>query len=81
MQRYAEDLTQRREGAKGDENMAEIGVDEVVALGKLVGLEIEEPRARVVAGRLSGILAELDEIPDELIESVEPAVTFDVDKG
>ena len=61
--------------------MAEIGVDEVVALGKLVGLEIEESRARVVAGRLSGILSELDEIPDELIESVEPAVTFDVDKG
>ena len=61
--------------------MVEIGVDEVVELGRMAGLEIEESRARVIAGRLSGILAELDEIPDELIESVEPALSFDVDRG
>ena len=61
--------------------MAEIGVDEVVELGKAVGLEIDDARARVIAGRLGGILSELDEIPDELIESVEPALSFDVDRG
>ena len=61
--------------------MVELGVDEVVELGKQVGLEIEESRARVIAARLSGILSELDEIPDDLIESVEPSHTFDVDRG
>lgn len=61
--------------------MAELSVDDVVKLGEQVGLEIEESRARVIAARLSGILSELDEIPDELIESVEPSHTFDVDRG
>ncbi len=61
--------------------MAELSVDDVVKLGEQVGLEIEESRAHVIAARLSGILSELDEIPDELIESVEPSHTFDVDRG
>lgn len=61
--------------------MTELSVDDVVKLGEQVGLEIEESRARVIAARLSGILSELDEIPDELIESVEPSHTFDVDRG
>ena len=61
--------------------MAELSVDDVVKLGKQVGLEIEESRARVIAARLSGILSELDEIPDDLIESVEPSHTFDVERG
>ena len=61
--------------------MAELSVDDVVKLGEQVGLEIEESRARVIAGRLSGILSELDEIPDDLIESVEPSHTFDVERG
>ena len=61
--------------------MAELSVDDIVRLGEQVGLEIEESRARVIAARLSGILSELDEIPDELIESVEPSHTFDVDRG
>ena len=61
--------------------MAELSVDDVVKLGRQVGLEIEESRARVIAARLSGILSELDEIPDDLIESVEPSHTFDVERG
>lgn len=61
--------------------MAELSVDDVVKLGEQVGLEIEESRARVIAARLSGILSELDEIPDDLIESVEPSHTFDVERG
>ena len=61
--------------------MAELSVDDVVKLGEQVGLEIEDSRARVIAARLSGILSELDEIPDDLIESVEPSHTFDVDRG
>ena len=61
--------------------MVELDSGEVVELGKMAGLEIDDARARVIAGRLSGILAELDEIPDELIESVEPALSFDVDRG
>lgn len=59
----------------------EIESSDVVGLGRQVGLEIEESRARVIAARLGGILSELDEIPDELIESVEPSHTFDVDRG
>lgn len=61
--------------------MAELSVDDVVKLGEQVGLEIEESRARVIAARLSGILSELDEIPNDLIESVEPSHTFDVERG
>jgi hypothetical protein len=45
-----------------------------------MGLELDESRARTIASRLTGIIEELDEIPDDLIESVEPAHRFDVER-
>ena len=41
-----------------------------------MGLELDESRARTIASRLSGVLEVLDEIPDELLDSVEPAHRF-----
>jgi hypothetical protein len=43
-----------------------------------MGLELDDSRARTIASRLSGIIDELDEIPDDLLESVEPAHRFEV---
>ena len=57
--------------------MREIEPDEIVSLGRMVGLEIAPDRAETIAGRLSGVIDELDEIPDALLESVEPAHVFD----
>jgi len=45
-----------------------------------MGLELDESRARTIASRLSGILEVLDEIPDDLLDSVEPAHRFEVSK-
>ena len=41
-----------------------------------MGLELDESRARTIASRLSGVMEVLDEIPDELLDSVEPAHRF-----
>ena len=56
--------------------MNQLSVEDVQELGRVVGLEIEEVRAKTIASRLSGIIAELDEIPEESLMSVEPAHVF-----
>ena len=58
--------------------MPELTVEEVRRLAETMGLELDEARARTIASRLSGILEELDEIPDDLLDSVEPAHRFEV---
>ena len=60
--------------------MSELSVEDVRKLAETMGLEVDESRARTIASRLSGIIEVLDEIPDELIESVEPAHRFEVDR-
>ena len=57
--------------------MSELSVEDVRKLAETMGLELDESRARTIASRLSGIMEVLDEIPDELLESVEPAHRFE----
>lgn len=56
--------------------MNQLNIEEVQALGSMVGLEIDEPRAKTIASRLSGIIDELDDIPENLLMSAEPAHIF-----
>ena len=60
--------------------MNEISVEDVQELGQIVGLEIDETSANTIASRLSGIVAELDEIPEDLLMSVEPAHVFSTEE-
>lgn len=60
--------------------MNEISVEDVQELGQIVGLEIDEMSANTIASRLSGIVAELDEIPEDLLMSVEPAHVFSTEE-
>lgn len=60
--------------------MSELSVEDVRQLAETMGLELDESRARTIASRLSGILEVLDEIPDDLLDSVEPAHRFEVSK-
>ncbi len=60
--------------------MNELSVEGVQVLGKIVGLKIEKTRAKTIASRLSGIIAELDDIPEEDLMSVEPAHIFSVEE-
>ena len=57
--------------------MPDLTVEDVRTLAETLGLELDEPRARTIASRLSGIIEELDEIPDDLLDSVEPAHRFE----
>ena len=57
--------------------MPDLTVEDVRTLAGTLGLELDEPRARTIASRLSGIIEELDEIPDDLLDSVEPAHRFE----
>ena len=57
--------------------VSELSVEDVRKLAETMGLELDESRARTIASRLSGIMEVLDEIPDELLESVEPAHRFE----
>ncbi|MCE2457025.1 MAG: hypothetical protein J4G14_04355 [Dehalococcoidia bacterium] len=58
--------------------MSELTIDDVRKLAETMGLELDESRARTIASRLSGILEVLDAIPDEQLDSVEPAHRFEV---
>ena len=57
--------------------MSELTIDDVRKLAETMGLELDESRARTIASRLSGILEVLDTIPDDLLDSVEPAQRFE----
>ncbi len=58
--------------------MSELSIDDVRKLAETMGLELDESRARTIASRLSGIMEVLEDIPDELLDSVEPAHRFEV---
>jgi len=60
--------------------MKQLSVEDVQKLGRVVGLEIDEVRATTIASRLSGIIAELDEVPEDLLMSVEPAHVFSTEE-
>ena len=56
--------------------MNQLNAEAVQELGRIVGLDIDETTAKTIASRQSGIVAELDEIPEDLLMSVEPAHVF-----
>lgn len=60
--------------------MNQLNVEDVQELGRFVGLQIEDVAAKTIASRLSGIIAELDEIPEDLLMSVEPAHVFSTEE-
>ena len=60
--------------------MNQLSAEDVKQLGRIVGLEIDDVRANTIASRLSGIVAELDEIPEDLLMSVEPAHVFSTEE-
>ena len=60
--------------------MNQLSAEDVQELGRVVGLEIDETRAKTIASRQSGIVAELDEIPEDLLMSVEPAHVFSTEE-
>ena len=61
--------------------MNQLTVEDVQELGSVVGLEIDDERATTIASRLSGIIAELEEIPEDLLMSVEPAHVFSTEEA
>ena len=60
--------------------MNQLNVEDVQELGRFVGLQIEDVAAKTIASRLSGIIAELDEIPEDLLMSIEPAHVFSTEE-
>ncbi len=61
--------------------MNQLNSEDAQELGRVVGLEIDDVRATTIASRLSGIIAELDEIPEDLLMSVEPAHVFSTEEA
>ncbi|MXY21119.1 MAG: hypothetical protein F4Y49_07255 [Dehalococcoidia bacterium] len=60
--------------------MNQLNAEDVQELGRIVGLDIDETTAKTIASRQSGIVAELDEIPEDLLMSVEPAHVFSTEE-
>ena len=60
--------------------MTELSVDDVFRMAEAVGIETDRDRAETIAARLSGVMAELDDLPEDLLASVEPAHTFSVER-
>ena len=56
--------------------MADISREQVFELARLAGIELDDKRAGTIAARLSGVLGELDLIPDAATSEVEPLVVF-----
>ncbi len=61
--------------------MPKLTKEQVIELGQAAGLDIDDTRAETIASRLMGVLEELDEIPDEALEGVEPTPIFVVEGG
>ena len=60
--------------------MNQLNAEDVKELGRIVGLDIDETTAKTIASRQSGIVADLDEIPEDLLMSVEPAHVFSTEE-
>lgn len=53
---------------------------EICEIAELAGLNLDSQRATTIASRLSGILEQLNEIPQGELIAVEPSQTFLVDR-
>lgn len=60
--------------------MARLAKEKVLQLAAQAGLDLDDTRAETIASRLSAVMDELDEIPGEALEGVEPALTFGIEE-
>ena len=58
--------------------MAKLTKDVVLRLASQAGLDVDDTRAETIASRLGAVIEELDEIPADALEGVEPALTFSI---
>ena len=58
--------------------MAKLTKDDVLRLASQAGLDVDDTRAEAIASRLGAVIEELDEIPADALEGVEPALTFSI---
>jgi hypothetical protein len=57
--------------------LARISTDQVHQAARFAGIDMDGPRAEMIAARLSLLLDELDAIPPEALADVEPLPGFD----
>ena len=58
--------------------MTEFTAEDVFRLANAIGLEVEESQAPLIASRLTGVAAELNDAPDDALSRTEPAHIFSV---
>lgn len=56
--------------------MSQLSPEQVHQMAVAAGLVLDDERARTIASRLSGVLAELAKIPDEELSEIDPAPSF-----
>ncbi len=56
--------------------MTRLTKDDVLQMAAQASLDVDDTRAETIASRLAAVMEELDEIPGEAIEGVEPALIF-----
>ena len=60
--------------------MDKLTKEDVMRLAAQAGLDVDDARAETIASRLSAVMGELDEIPGEALEGVQPALTFSIEE-
>ena len=58
--------------------MTRLTKENVLRLAAQAGLDVDDARAETIASRLAAVIEELDEITEEALEGVEPALTFSI---
>ena len=52
--------------------------ENVLELAVQAGLDVDDTRAETIASRLAAVIEELDAIPEEALEGVEPSLIFSI---
>ena len=60
--------------------MSKLTKENVLQMAAQAGLDVDDRRAETIASRLGAVLEELDDIPGEALEGLEPALTFTVEE-
>ncbi len=61
-------------------NAGKFGVKDIQEQARAMGLDVDESRAQTIALRLAGIIDELDMIPTDQLDTVEPAMEFHIEQ-
>ena len=56
--------------------MIEMNTDQIYKLAQLVGIKLDDQRAEAILSKLKTVLDELNLIPDDVLNGVEPDSTF-----